>query len=76
MTGEHAMRHFKELRTGDTVDAYTGTDGPHRGEVSTAQTVTGGITSHTRLTIDCTVCDTVHSITDSPWRLVAAVRQP
>jgi len=79
MTGEHAQRHFKELRPGDTVDSYTGTDGRHRGDVIAVSTITGNAAapiSATTLTVDCTVSERHHTITESPWRLVAAVRKP
>ena len=81
MTGEHAMRHFKELRTGDTLDAYTGRDGRHRGAVLAVTTAApaapaAGGTTVTTVKLDCTVCAAEHLVADSPWRLVAAVRKP
>lgn len=81
MTGEHAMRHLKELRPGDDLDAYAGpgaAPGKHRGQVLITTTLEGPAVTpdRTEVTIDCTVCETAHTVTDSPWRLVAAVRRP
>lgn len=86
-TGEHAMRHFRELRTDDIIDSYTAKPphtGTHRGRVLGTITAprTGGAAAavaspqETTLRLDCTVCSLEHTVTDSPWRLVAAVRQP
>lgn len=85
ITGEHAMRHFRELRTDDIVDSYTAKPphtGTHRGRVlgavTAARSGAAAVASpqETTLRLDCTVCEHEHSVTDSPWRLVAAVRQP
>ena len=82
MTGEHAMRQFKELRTGDTLDAYTDRDaGRHRGTVLTVTTAApaapaAGGAAVTTVKLDCTVCAAEHLVADSPGQLVAAVRKP
>lgn len=79
MTGEHAMRQFKELRTGDTLDAYTDRDaGRHRGAVLTVTTAApaAAAAAVTTVKLDCTVCAAEHLVADSPGQLVAAVRKP